>query len=472
MFTEVTGYTLAEARGRNPRVLKSGAQPVAFYEEMWRTILAGRTWRGEFHNKKKNGDLFWERASISPILGPHGDVTHFVAIKEDITEHKQLEARLRQTQKMEAVGRLAAGVAHDFNNLLTVILGYSDLLLGDPPLAETQRELLDEIKKAAERGAGLTRQLLAFSRQQVLEPQVLDLNTVVADCGRMLRRLVGEDIDLVITPEPGVKRVKADPGQLEQALINLVVNARDAIAQYGRITVETAAVTLDEEFCRSHPEAKPGPHIRLAVTDTGCGMDEATQARIFEPFFTTKERGKGTGLGLAMVFGFIKQSGGHVSVTSTPGQGSTFQVYLPALAEAAVAAGAETRREKPRGGRETILLAEDEAGVRMLVRLILTARGYTVLEAAGGAQALALARSHAAPIHLLISDVVMPGMSGPELVMHMQALKPGIRILLMSGYSGDALDRHGGLPASTFLLAKPFAVPVLELKVREILNGP
>jgi len=470
-FTQVTGYAIAEVTGQNPRLLKSGTLEPARYQELWAAITSGRTWLGEFHNRKKNGELYWERAAISPIMNQRGETTHFLAVKEDVTEHKQLEAQFRQAQKMEAIGRLAAGVAHDFNNLLTVILGYSDLLLGEPEALNGQVDSVREIKKAGERAAGLTRQLLAFSRQQILEPRELDLNEIVVDCSRMLQRLVGEDITLNVLQDAGLPPIKVDPGQLEQALINLVVNSRDAIPGFGKITVTTSRATISEADGRLPSAAPPGHYVELAVTDTGCGMDEATLARIFEPFFTTKEPGKGTGLGLAMVFGFIQQSGGHITVTSTPGQGTRFKILLPALpCETAETAAANLLEPVP-NGTETILLVEDERGVRQLSRCLLEARGYTVLEAARGDEALRLAEGYAGSIDLLLSDVVMPGMGGGQLAGAILALRPNLKILLVSGYSGDALNRHGGVTPGMTLLLKPFTVSALAVKVREALDG-
>ena len=469
-FTQVTGYAFAEVAGLNPRILKSGTLEPGLYQDLWQTIASGRAWQGEFHNRKKNGELFWERASISPITNSRGVITHFLAIKEDITEHKQLEAQFRQAQKMEAVGRLAAGVAHDFNNLLTVILGYSDLVLSDLGPENPQRDSLLEVKKAGERAAGLTRQLLAFSRQQLLEPREVDLNETVTDCARMLQRLVGEDIILAVVQDVGLPPVRVDPGQLEQAIVNLVVNARDAIPQFGKITITTARASLAEADCRLHPHARPGPQVVLAVMDTGCGMDEATLARIYEPFFTTKEPGKGTGLGLAMVFGFIQQSGGHITVASAPGQGTTFKIHLPALALAGVEAAGADRVEPLPGGTETILLVEDESAVRQLSRQLLENRGYTVIPAANGAEALRLAGTHAGRIDLLLTDVVMPGMGGGQLVETIRERRPDIKILLVSGYTGDALNRHGGIGPGMNFLPKPFTVSTLAVKVREVLG--
>jgi len=381
-----------------------------------------------------------------------------------------LEEQFRQAQKMEAIGRLAGGVAHDFNNLLTVISACSETLLMDAPAEGEIRELLTEIKIAGQRAATLTRQLLAFSRKQVLEPKVLDLNEVVTDCDKMLKRLVGEDVDLVAVLDLALGKVKSDPGQLEQVLMNLVVNARDAMPQGGKLTIDTSNSVLDSTYCRAHTEVKPGRYILLAVSDTGCGMDEKTQACIFEPFYTTKSVGKGTGLGLAMVYGFIKQSGGHICVYSEVGLGSTFKMYLPEVGAVPSSGELPADNETMPGGDETILLAEDDSAVRAHTRRVLERCGYTVLEAAQGAEALRLAETETGPLHLLVSDVVMPEMGGRRLVERVLALKPGIKVLCLSGYTADAVVRHGVLESEIAFLQKPFTPSVLARKVREVLD--
>ncbi len=394
------------------------------------------------------------------------------ALSAEITERKQLEAQLLQSQKMEAVGRLAGGIAHDFNNLLTVIKGYSELLVEEVGGDGRLRRAAEEIDKAADRAALLTRQLLAFSRRQVLEPEVLDLNDVVANMDKMLRRLIGEDIDLVSVRRPGLGRVKADPGQIEQVIMNLAVNARDAMPQGGKLTLETANVELDEVYARNHVAITPGSYVMLAVSDTGCGMDAETQARIFEPFFTTKELGKGTGLGLATVYGIVKQSGGYIWVYSEPGQGTTFKVYLPRLEEAVETAQPEREIVRPARGSETVLLVEDEENVRQLVRQTLEKNGYTVLEARAGAEATQLSAQHPGPIHLMLTDVVMPKMSGRELAERLALLRPGIKVLYMSGYTDNAIVHHGVLDPGTAFLQKPFTAADLGQKVREVLDSP
>ena len=385
-------------------------------------------------------------------------------------ELAETQGQLEQAQKMDAIGRLAGGVAHDFNNLLTVILGRTDLLLHPLAPEDPMRRGIELIRRTAGRAADLTRQLLAFSRKQVLEPVVLDLNAVTIDMKDMLGRLIGEDIALLTTPTPGLGRVKADRGQIEQVIMNLAVNARDAMPQGGRLILETADVELDDEYLRRHVGARPGPHVMLAVSDTGTGIPREIQSQIFEPFFTTKEPGKGTGLGLATVYGIVKQSGGYIEVDSEPGRGTTFRIYLPRFDAAAVAAERGPRPVGAAGGTETILLVEDEEGVRELARDILRASGYMVLEARNGAEALLLSERHHGPLDLLLTDVVMPRMSGRELAERLAPLRPDLSVLYMSGYTDDAVIRHGVLGAGTAFLQKPFTPAVLVQRVRETLD--
>jgi signal transduction histidine kinase len=383
------------------------------------------------------------------------------------------EAHSRQAQKMEAVGQLAGGVAHDFNNLLTVILGSADLLLDALGRDHPEREEAEQIRNAGLRAAELTRQLLAFSRQQVLAPQVIDLSEVVATMDKMLRRVLGEDIDLRTVPSPGLRAVRADPGQLEQVVMNLTVNARDAMPTGGKLTIETANVELDEAYAREHAVVlKPGRYVMLAVSDTGIGMDGATQAHIFEPFFTTKESGKGTGLGLATVYGIVKQSDGWIWVYSEPGHGTTFKVYLPQVTEAAAPAVPSPVPPVSVRGAETLLLVEDEEPVRHLVEKMLKANGYTVLVAANGDDAERVAGEHEGRIHLLMADVVLPGINGRQVAQLLTATRPGIRVLYLSGYTDEAIVRHGVLEPGVAFLQKPFSPAVLGRKVREVLDSP
>ena len=381
------------------------------------------------------------------------------------------EERLRQAQKMEAVGRLAGGVAHDFNNLLTVITSYSALLLEDLGSDDPKRDDVDQIRKAAEGAAALTRQLLAFSRQQVLQPKALDLKATVAGTEKLLKRLIGEDIQLTTVLARDLGVVKADPGQIEQIIINLAVNARDAMPTGGRLTIEAANVDMDEAYVRGHAPASPGRYVMLALSDTGIGMDEQTKARIFEPFFTTKEPGKGTGLGLATVYGIVKQSGGFIWVYSEPGRGTSFKVYLPRVDEPAEVAAAATATAEPRGGTETVLVVEDAASVRMVTRQVLERFGYVVLEAPNGETALRLAAKHHGPIHLLLTDVVMPGLSGRQLAGQLAELRPDMKVLYASGYADHAIVHHGILESGIAYLQKPFTPETLGRRVRQVLDS-
>ncbi len=391
--------------------------------------------------------------------------------KAERDERKQLEQQFLQSQKVEAIGQLAGGVAHDFNNLVTIISGYSHLLLEALPPDERIHGYVMEIQHAGERAAALTRQLLAFGRRQVLQPQVLDLNGVVANMDKMLRRLIGEDVDLVTACLEGLGRVKVDPGQIEQVIMNLAVNARDAMPRGGKLTLETANVELDEAYARDHVAVKPGPYVMLAVSDTGCGMDAETQKHIFEPFFTTKEQGKGTGLGLATVYGIVKQSGGNIWVYSEPGRGTTFKIYLPRMDEAVKMKGHSESPAATARGTETVLLVEDEDAVRTLVRGVLESSGYQVLEANGGTQALLISERYKKPIHLMLTDVVMSQMGGRELAEQLVGRHPETKVLYMSGYTDNAIVHHGVLDADTPFLQKPFAPDAVARKVREALDG-
>jgi len=425
----------------------------------------------EMRLRCKDGSTICGLTSTRAVRSASGAILYYEGFVEDITERKQLEEQLQHAQKMEAVGMLAGGVAHDFNNLLTAIIGYSDLarlaLRADDPL----HHYLTEIRTAGDRATALTRQLLAFSRKQVLQPRVLAINSLVTDVSKMLRRLVGEDVELITLLRPEAGLINADPGQIEQVLMNLVVNARDALLQGGKIIIETANVELGKAYADLHSGAEPGSYVMLAVSDTGTGMDEATRARIFEPFFTTKEPGKGTGLGLSTVYGIVKQSGGNIWVYSEVGQGTTFKVYLPRVKEDAQEGAAATDYEAPLRGTETILLAEDEEVVRKLVCDVLERCGYHVLEAANGGAALSACESYEGPIHLLITDVVMPGMGGRDLANHLASLRPEMKVLFMSGYTDDAIVHHGILDAGIPFLQKPVSPDEMTRKVREVLDG-
>ncbi len=412
------------------------------------------------------------RVFLNNVVGfvEDGQLVRVWGTQRDVTEQRHLEEQFRQSQKMEAVGQLAGGIAHDFNNLLTAILGNTQLLLRELPPGDSMHGDVEEIRKASERAASHTRQLLAYSRRQMLQPEVLDLNVVMAEMDKMLRRLIGEHIDLVAVFAPDLGRVRADPNQIEQVIVNLAVNARDAMPDGGKLTIATANVDLDETFAQAHLGSVPGSYAMLSVTDTGVGMDATVRAHLFEPFFTTKEVGKGTGLGLATVYGIVKQSGGYISVYSEPGHGSSFKIYLPRIATPAEPpAGAP--KGGPAPGSETVLVVEDEPAVLTLSRRALESQGYVVLAASDADAALRVVERHGGMIHLLLTDVVMPGLSGRELADRLSAQRPGIRVLYMSGYPGDAVVQHGTLPLGSAFLQKPFSPDGLARKVRDVLDA-
>ncbi|MFZ0801099.1 MAG: PAS domain S-box protein [Terriglobales bacterium] len=422
--------------------------------------------------KRKDEKVITVRLSGRIVHRPEESAEVFEMIAEDVTEQRLLENQFRQAQKMEAVGRLAGGVAHDFNNLLMVIGGYTEVLLENTGKNNGLYPKIEAIHHATERAAGLTRQLLAFSRKQLLELKVVDLNVIVGDMGRLLRPLIGESIELETVPAADLGRTRADAGQIEQVIMNLVVNSKDAMPEGGRLTIRTANANLGgDDLRREHSYIQPGAYVMLSVSDNGHGMDKETQARIFEPFFTTKEKGKGTGLGLSTVYGIIKQSGGYVLVQSEAGQGTTFRIYLPRVEESAEPVGTVRISQPQHGGSETVLLVEDEESVRQLVRETLEAKGYTVLEAENGERALHIVTEHSEAIDMLITDVVMPGMSGRELSARLCATHPQTKVLYLSGYTEDAIVHEGVLEAGTAFLQKPFTLQMLSRKVREVLGS-
>jgi len=471
VFERVTGYSRAEVIGQNPRLLKSNRQDSAFYRQLWGKISAGEVWRGRFINKKKDGTLFTEDAVIAPVRDEKGAVTNHIAIKRDISHELELEVQYRQTQKIDSIGRLAGGVAHDFNNILAVICGHTDLALAQLSPDAPLRSNLECIQESADHAANLTRQLLAFGRGQVIEPRRINLNELIVNLNKMLRRLIGEDIKLVTQTAPDLGQIKADPGQIEQVLLNLVVNARDAMPDGGTLTIRTDNVTLDEDYARSHL-ISPGDYVMVSVSDTGVGMTDEVKQHIFEPFFTTKEQGKGTGLGLATCFGIIQQSNGHIHSDSQVDKGTQFKIYLPRVW------GVEdpiSSREVPVSlpqGTETILLAEDEPSLRQLMARVLRTQGYTVLEATDGHEALTLAQANGAKIQLLLTDAIMPGLSGKTLAEWLGQVNPAIRVLFISGYINNNAVRDAMSRPGTFFLQKPFNPLDLTKRVREAIEAP
>ena len=464
-FEKTTGYTRAEAIGKKTSILKSGVQDEAFYGRLWKAIRSGETWEGRLVNRRKDGSVYTEEAVITAVKDAGGAIVNYVAVKRDITEALRMEQQLLQAQKMDAIGHLAGGVAHDFNNILTAIKGYASMVLGSLPEKSLGREDMGEIISAADKATALTSQLLAFSRRQIIAPKVVDLNKTIADMTKMLRRLIGEEITLETRLFSAPCLAKVDPGQIEQVILNLVINARDALRGKGVITLET----LVGECPRS---LKTGARmVCVKVRDNGCGMMEEVKAHLFEPFFTTKVSGKGTGLGLSVVFGIVKQSGGEINVESEPGKGSVFIISFP-LAEAEAAPKPAPEPGPLAGGSETVLLAEDEESLRRLGERLLKAAGYKVLAAASGPEALELAEGLGRPVDLLVTDVVMPGMTGPQLAKELAARKLCPRTLYMSGYTDDAIVKHGVLEPGIAFIYKPFSADGFTDKVRQVLDGP
>ena len=468
-FERISGYSREEAVGGNPRLLKSGKHPASFYEDLWSVLGRGEVWTGHFINRKKDGSLYEEDATISPVRDSSGEIVSFVAVKRDVTRMVSLEKQVRMAQKMESVGTLAGGIAHDFNNALTGIIGFGEMLKSR--FADDPKTLPDivEILRSAERASALTRQLLTFARRQVIDPVNLDLNGVVSGLVKLLRKVTRENIEIKTLLAGVVPTIRADQGQVEQVLMNLSLNARDAMPDGGQLVIETGEALLDEEYVRQCPYMKTGRYGVLSVSDTGIGMDEGTRERIFEPFFTTKNPDNGTGLGLAVVYGIVKRHDGFIHVYSEPGKGTTFRAYFPA-----VDAPADVKAPSPqgivRGGSETILLAEDDESVRHLTERTLRSYGYKVLVARNGDEAVGILRQHDGKIAMVVLDVVMPKMGGRQAYDRMLEASPGMKVLFLSGYTAEAIHDsfvlHPGLP----FLQKPFGSSSLAGKVREVLD--
>lgn len=468
-FELITGYAAREALGRNCRLLQGPESDHDTRMLLREAIERGQECSVEILNYRKDGSKFWNALFVTPIRDDRGNLNYFVGVLADVTERRKLEQALNQSQKMEAIGRLAGGIAHDFNNLLTIISGYGEMLLTMSEKHSTSWESVKAIMEAGQRATALTRQLLAFSRRTVLEPKVLPLNDVVVETERMLRRLIGEDIHLVTKLGRSNGKVKVDPNQIVQVLMNLAINARDAMPKGGRLTIETSIIELDEESSRFRHDVKPGRFVQLTTTDTGSGMTPEVKSRIFEPFFTTKGVGEGTGLGLAVVHGIIRQSGGFVEVDSEPGRGSSFRIHLP-LIEELVHHVEHAESNSGQTGSETILLVEDEDGVRRLASLALISAGYHVLTATNGQDAIRVVEKHPTPINLLFTDVVMPQLSGPDLATELRARMPNLKVLLSSGYTDEAMTRHGIFSENVAFLQKPYTPHSLIRKVRQVLD--
>lgn len=472
-FEELTGYRCHEVCGQSPRILKSGEQGPEVYQEMWRTILHGNVFRGILVNRKKNGELYHVEQSICPVRDGQGKITHFIATGRDLTERVRLEAQLQQAQKMNAIGRLAGGVAHDFNNLLTIITSYSEMALDEIPPGTALASKIQEVLLAARRAAELTRQLLAFSRKQPRALRLADLNEVIATIAKTLPRLIGEDIEFSFEPGEGLGRVRVDPVQIEQILMNLASNARDAMPKGGHLRIETCDVVLDEAYVDSKKTDIPvGRYALISVSDDGEGIASEHLPHIFEPFYTTKVSGKGTGLGLATVYGIVKQNKGFIWPYSELRRGTVFKIYLPCVAaQPSVSEPADQKKQSAARGTETILVVEDEPAVRSAATEFLRLQGYNVLEAKDGLEALAAVGSENSPIHLVMTDVVMPNMSGGEMAEQIRRLRPEVKWLFVSGYAGRTVLDQRVLDGQSSFLQKPYTLKELAARIRETLQN-
>jgi len=476
-FTEVTGYSLQEAIGQNPRILKSDEKSSSDYKELWETITAGHEWQGEFHNKRKNGELYWEYASISPIISEKDEITHFLAVKEDITERKRLQQQLNQAQKMETVGNLAGGIAHDFNNLLTVINGHAEISLMKLEKEHQAHRDIISILHAGKKAENLTRQLLAFSRKQIYETKIININEIISGLDKMLRRLIGEDIQITCNLCQDIPHIKADPSQLEQILMNLVVNARDALNESTadnedrKIIIETKEVQVDDDLKAQHPEIQTGNMLLLSIKDTGIGIAKTIQEKIFEPFFTTKDKGKGTGLGLSTVYGIVKQNQGFIYVSSEEREGTTFNIYWPVSLEKIEKNVPDHADRQALEGDETILFVEDDEGIRGLISDALQELGYQVYNAENGRAALKILSDIKDDIHLLITDLIMPEMNGNELVKQVKKdHHSDIKVIFTSGYTDGHIVSEGKLDQGVNFIPKPYSINTIASKIRNVLD--
>ena len=468
-FERTTGYSRDEAIGQNPRMLKSGKQDEAFYQKLWETISSGETFKGNMTNRRKDGSFYEEEATISPVFDSSGKIINFVAVKRDITQERELQRQLQTAQRMEAVGTLAGGIAHDFNNALTGVFGFGEILRSQLAGNEDALSNLDEILRCGERAATLTRQILTYSRRQIIEPANLSLNNVITDLLKLVSKVLGEQIEIRMFLEKDLPTIRADIGQIEQVVMNLVMNARDAMPGGGQLLIETEVANLDAEYVRHHPYMSVGSYVVLRVTDTGVGMDQKTRERVFDPFFTTKTPDKGSGLGLAMVYGIVKQHNGFIHLYSEPGIGTTIKIYLPPV-EGAPDVLESHKLSEIRGGTETILLAEDDESVRMLVERSLRDLGYTVLVTRNGEEAIEIFHQNSDKISLALLDIVMPLQGGKEAYEGMNQIKPELKVIFMSGYSANSVHESFVLIAGVPFLPKPFSPSSLARKVREVLD--
>lgn len=468
-FERITGYSRAEVVGKNPRLLKSGLQEADTYRVMWAALATGETWQGRFQNKKKDGSIFTCDAIITPTRDQSGTIINYVSVQRDLTRELQMEEQYLQAQKMESIGRLAGGIAHDFNNIMTAILGFGSMILDQLDENNPLRHAVEQIVSAGERATNLTRQLLTFSRKQMVDVRILDPNAVIIEMNQLLRRALGEDIELINLLDDDAGCVKMDPGLLQQVVMNLAINARDAMARGGQLTIRTTHAVLDEQFCKTRVNIQPGDYFQLSLLDNGTGMTREVMKHIFEPFFTTKPKGKGTGLGLATVYGIVNQCGGHVEIESAPSSGTEINIWLPRVVTYADTVPVELE-EKLQKGTETVLVVEDEEVVRDLSCRILRSLGYHVLEAANGKDALALVEKYHKTIHLVFTDVVMPQMGGPEMVENLVQMRPDIKVIYTSGFTESSIVEHGVALGKVRLIQKPFTRELLAQRIRHALD--